>query len=253
MSVCPRCGASSSESARFCAACGAALGADAREARKIVTVLFCDLVGSTSLAERLDPEALRRVLAQYFARSREAVERHGGRVEKFVGDAVFAVFGVPVAHEDDALRAVRAAVELREAIAGLNAELSLLGVELTLRIGVNTGEVLATGRAGDGFVTGDAVVTAKRLEEAAPRGGVLLGPMTHALVRDAVECDPLAPLELKGKRKRLPAHLLRSVRPGVPGVERRLDSPLVGRADELAALQATLGEMVTARECRLVT
>src|SRR6266511_3088048 len=254
MATCPRCGENCSRGARFCPACGAALVEDAREARKTVSVLFCDLAESTRLTERLGPGALRRVLARYFAAARYVLERHGGTVEKFIGDAVLAVFGIPVAHEDDAMRAVRAAAELREAIARLNADLKPLGIELLLRIGVNTGEVAAGGTAaGQSFVTGDAVVTAKRLEEAAPPGEVLLGPATYALVRDAVEAEQLAPLELKGKSEPLAAHLLRTLRPGAPGVERQLDSPLVGRAYELATLQSAFTEAVAARECRLVT
>jgi class 3 adenylate cyclase len=254
MAICPRCAENCSQGARFCPACGAALVEDAREARKTVSVLFCDLAESTMLAERLDPEALRRVLARYFAAARYVLERHGGTVEKFIGDAVLAVFGIPVAHEDDALRAVRAAAELREAMARLNADLKPLGIELLLRTGVNTGEVAAGGAAaGQSFVTGDAVVTAKRLEEAAPPGEVLLGPATYALVRDAVEAEQLAPLELKGKSEPLAAHLLGALRPGAPGVERQLDSPLVGRAYEFATLQSAFTEAVAARECRLVT
>src|SRR5438128_4799393 len=162
MATCSRCGAASGEEARFCAICGAPLAAPAeREARKIVTILFCDLVESTKLAERFDPEALQRLLARYFVGARTIVERHGGTVEKFIGDAVMAVFGVPTIREDDALRAVRAAQELRDA------------VDIPVRIGVNTGEVV-TG-SGDSLVTGDAVNVAARLEQAAGQGEVLLG------------------------------------------------------------------------------
>ncbi|MDQ3875471.1 MAG: AAA family ATPase, partial [Actinomycetota bacterium] len=219
-----------------------------------MTVLFCDLADSTGLAERLDPEALRNVLGRYFDAAREAVERHCGTIEKFVGDAVMAVFGVPVAHEDDALRAVRASVELREAIERLNVELRPLGIELVLRTGVNTGEVVVGEAAvGESLVTGEAVVTAKRLEEAAPPGDVLLGEATYALVRGAVDVDALPPVALKGKREAALAYVLRTLRPGAAGIERRLDSPLVGRRYELATLEATLAEAVAATECRLVT
>ena len=168
-----------------------------REQRKTVTVLFCDLTGSTALGETLDPERLRALLARYFERMKAIVERHGGSVEKFIGDAVMAVFGVPVLHEDDALRAVRAAVEMRDALP----ELGLQG-----RIGVMTGEVV-TGTE-ERLATGDAVNVAARLEQAAQPGEVLIGAPTLALVRDAVEVEPVEPLELKGKAEPVPAYRL---------------------------------------------
>ncbi len=177
--VCPSCAAENRDEARFCDACGAPLtaSAPASEQRKTVTVLFCDVTGSTALGERLDPEALRATMGRYFDVARAAIERHGGTVEKFIGDAVMAVFGVPQVHEDDALRAVRAALELRDA------------VEIDVRIGVNTGGVV-TG-SGDSLVTGDAVNVAARLEQAAAPGEVLIGAETYGLIRDAVEAELL--------------------------------------------------------------
>src|SRR6266576_3618432 len=171
MAVCVACGAENPEGFRHCGFCGASLAAPAapREQRKVVTVVFCDLVGSVALGESRDPEALGALLARYFERMKTIVERHGGLVEKFIGDAVMAVFGVPVVHEDDALRAVRAAVEMRAA-------LPELGVEG--RIGVMTGEVV-TGTE-EPLATGDAVNVAARLEQAAQPGEVLLGEPTLA-------------------------------------------------------------------------
>src|SRR5204862_2898476 len=148
-----------------------------REQRKVVTVLFCDVTGSTELGERLDPEALRALLARYFEQMKGIVERHGGTVEKFIGDAVMAVFGVPIVHEDDALRAVRAASELRDALPALNAELERdYGVSLQIRVGVNTGEVVV-GTA-ERLATGDTVNVAARLEQAAAPDELLLGDET---------------------------------------------------------------------------
>ena len=210
-----------------------------REQRKTVTVLFCDLTGSTALGEELDAETLRIVLARYFERMKTIVERHGGSVEKFIGDAVMAVFGVPVAHEDDALRAVRSAAEMRDALP----ELGLLG-----RIGVMTGEVV-TGTA-ERLATGDAVNVASRLESAAPPGEVLLGEATHELVRASVDVEPVEPLELKGKAKRVPAYRLVHVRP-VP--ERRHDASFVGRERELALLREAWGRVREEQSCELVT
>jgi class 3 adenylate cyclase len=188
-----------------------------REQRKVVTVLFCDVTGSTALGESLDPEALRAVMARYFDVARVAIERHGGTVEKFIGDAVMAVFGVPTVREDDALRAVRAAQELRDA------------VEIDVRIGVNTGEVV-TG-SGDSLVTGDAVNVAARLEQSAAPGDVLLGAGTYALVRDAVDVELLPPIEAKGKSEPVTAYRLVAVT-GDTGAARRSDAPLVGRDRE---------------------
>src|SRR6185369_3685246 len=196
----------------------------ASEVRKVVSVLFCDVTGSTELGERLDPEALRVVLAGYFERMSAIVERHGGSVEKFIGDAVMAVFGVPAVHEDDALRAVRAAAEMRDAIP----ELGLQG-----RIGVMTGEVV-TGTA-ERLATGDPVNVAARLEAAAEPGEVLIGQPTLALVRDAVDVGPLQPLTLKGKSEPVPAYRLVSLRDLPQG---RHGPRFVGRERELAAIGA---------------
>ena len=172
-----------------------------RGARKTVTVVFCDVADSTSLAERLDPESVRDVMSSFFRRMRAALERHGGTVEKFIGDAVMAVFGVPLLHEDDAFRAVRAAQAMREQLDELNVDLQArFGIHVRTRIGVNTGEVVVgDAAAGQALVVGDAVNVAARLEQAAATGEILLGPATYALVRDHVVAEPAAPLELKGK------------------------------------------------------
>ena len=187
----------------------------AGEQRKTVTALFCDVTGSTALGERLDPESLRGVMARYFDLARQVVERHGGSVEKFIGDAVMAVFGIPVLHEDDALRAVRAAAELRDGLAGLNEGLVRdYGTTLELRIGVNTGEVV-TGTE-ERLATGDAVNVTARLEQAAQPGEILLGAETRALLRDAVVVEEMEPLELKGKTAPVAAYRLVSVRSEAP-------------------------------------
>jgi class 3 adenylate cyclase len=165
--ICPNCGKQSPEGFRFCGFCSTALTlGEGNEVRKVVTVVFSDVIGSTSLGEHLDPESL---MSRYFEVARAAFERHGGTVEKFIGDAVVAVFGVPVAHEDDALRATRAAFELRESIVDLNEELERTwGAHLRVRIGINTGDVVAGDPAsGQSFVSGDVVNVAARLEQGA--------------------------------------------------------------------------------------
>ena len=181
----------------------ASLAADSgrREVRKTVTVVFSDLVGSTPLGERLDPESLREVVTRYYDRAAEVLTRHGGTVAKFIGDAVMAVYGIPSLHEDDALRAVRGASELGDALAELNAELqATLGVRLALRTGVNTGELVVGNLVhGQDVVVGDAVNVAAWLEQAAGPGEVLIGERTWRLVRDAVTVEPVASLALKGK------------------------------------------------------
>ncbi|MHB1243757.1 MAG: adenylate/guanylate cyclase domain-containing protein, partial [Gaiellaceae bacterium] len=222
--------------------------------RKTVTLVFCDVAGSTPLGERLDPEALRGVWSRYHETAREVLERHGGTIEKFVGDAVMAAFGIPVVHEDDALRAVRAAAELREELAALNDELDReFGVRIEVRTGVNTGEVIAGDPAqGDPFATGDAVVVAQRLEAAAGPGEILVGDATMRLVRDAVAAEPLPALALKGKADPVDAWRLLAVDPDASGVARRLDSTLVGRDQELGLLRAELDRAVAERAVRVV-
>jgi class 3 adenylate cyclase/tetratricopeptide (TPR) repeat protein len=241
VSVCAACGHDLPEEAKFCLECGApvAPAAASREQRKTVTVLFCDVVGSTALGESTDPEALRALLARYFGRMKQIVERHGGSVEKFVGDAVMAVFGVPLVHEDDALRACRAAVEMRDALP----ELGVRG-----RIGLNTGEVV-TGTE-ERLATGDAVNVAARLEQAAEPGEVLIGAETIRLVRDAVELGEERLLEVKGKADRVAAHPLLAV---TGEVSRRFDVPIVGRVRERRALDDAWERVRSERSCHLFT
>ena len=215
--------------------------------RKVVTVLFCDLVGSTALGEATDPEALRARMQRYFADVQAVVERHGGVVEKFVGDAVMAVFGIPAAHEDDALRALRAAWEMREPIAthGLDA-----------RIGVNTGEVVVgEGQTPEGqtLVTGDPVNVAARLEQAAASGEILIGPQTRLLTRDAIDAEPVDALELKGKSEPVKAYRLLGVHADAQAIERRLETPLVGRRRERERLWRDYEDAVADRACHLFT
>ena len=225
------------------------------QARKTVTVLFCDVTGSTALGERLDPEALREVIQSFFRHMREVIERHGGTVEKFIGDAVMAVFGVPRVREDDALRAVRAAADMQAALAEANEGFERdLGTRIEARIGVNTGEVIAGDPStGESFVSGDAVNLAARLEQAAAPGEVFLGATTYRLVRAAVIAEPLAPLDLKGKTEPVEAYRLVVVESGGEMLPRRLDAPLVGRERELDALKRIYDEAVEAPACRLVT
>jgi class 3 adenylate cyclase len=257
VTTCARCGQANPEGARFCSACAAPLanpGSSPVGVRKTVTIVFCDVTGSTSLGERLDPEALRGILQRYFTELKTILERHGGTVEKFIGDAVMAVFGVPVLHEDDAIRAVRAAAEMGEAIDRLNSDAPDGSVAIAVRTGVNTGEVVAgDSSSAHGFVTGDAVNVAARLEQAASPGEILIGGQTHALVRDAVRCEPVASLELKGKSESIPAFRLIEVFPWAPGHARRLDSPMVGREAELAQLQQAYASARQGRGCVTIT
>ncbi len=252
MLTCPSCGRENPEGFEFCGFCRSPLaGADAAEVRKTVTVLFCDVTGSTSLAERLDPESMRNVMSRFFAEMRAVLERHGGTVEKFIGDAVMAVFGIPSVHEDDALRAVRAASEMREALAILNDELERdRGVTIASRIGVHTGEVVAGDpTAGQTLVTGDAVNVAARLEQAAAPGQILLGETTLRLVRDAVTTEPIQPLALKGKTEPVRASALIDVAPRAVGPTRHHVAPMVGRKEELDALREAVGRATRDRRC----
>jgi class 3 adenylate cyclase/tetratricopeptide (TPR) repeat protein len=223
--------------------------------RKTVTIVFTDVIDSTPLGEQLDAETYRRVISRYFIEVSRVLEHHGGTVEKFIGDAVMAVFGIPVVHEDDALRAVRAAGEMREALGALNQELRAeYGIELGTRTGINTGEVVAGDPSGGhAFVTGEAVVVAQRLEAAASPGEILIGDATHRLVRNAVLTEPLDPLDLKGKSEPVLSWRLLGVVAGAPAVARRLDAPMVGRENELSQLRAAFEQAVRDQTAHLVT
>jgi class 3 adenylate cyclase len=225
------------------------------EARKTVTIVFSDVAGSTSLGDRLDPEALRRVMERYFAEMRSVLERHGGTVEKFIGDAVMAAFGIPAAHEDDALRAVRAAAEMGDRLADLNEELEReRGVSLEVRTGVDTGEVVTGDPSGGQFyATGDAVNVAARLEQAAEPGEILLGEQTYRLVQDAVRVELVGPLTLKGKAGPVAPYRLLEVVKGAPAFARRFDTPFVGRQEELAQLLGCFNRSVGEKTPLLVT
>ena len=238
--------------------CGSQLGVTEvvpEEVRKIVTCVFSDLKGSTPLAERLDTETLREVLNQYFNTMRAVLERHGGTVEKYIGDAIMAVFGLPQLHEDDALRAVRAAAEMQEELVRINAGFEeIYGVRLENRTGVNTGEVVAGDvSVGHRLVTGDTVNVAARLEQNAPTMEILLGEKTYRLVKDAVEAEEVEPLQLKGKSEPMAAYRLISVGHHEEGVARRFDAPMVGRSDDLDALMDAMTDAVETRTCQVVT
>jgi DNA-binding SARP family transcriptional activator len=222
--------------------------ADRAPDRRTVTVLFCDLVDSTELASRLDPEAYRRLLERYFATVGAPIERHGGTLEKFIGDAVMAVFGVPELHEDDALRAVRAAVELREALGDLDEEAAAeWDVRVQARIGVNSGEVHVLSRPGENLrISGAAASVAAHLEHGALRGEILLGEETHRLVRDAVRAEPVEIEDLHAWR-------LEDLVAGAPAYARRLDAPLVGREEELERLRGAYENARADERCRVVT
>ena len=224
------------------------------EVRKTVTTIFCDVTGSTTLGEDRDPELMRRVMTRYFDEMRAALEAHGGTVEKFIGDAVMAVFGTPIVHEDDALRALRAALEMRERLALLNEELEeSFGVQLEIRIGVCTGEVVAGDPTrAETFVTGDSVVVAQRLEAAADPGEILVAESTYRLARETILAEPLEPLELKGKSKPVNAFRLLGLDTAGTGAP-RLRSPMVGRGRERRLLQDAFARAVQGRTCHLFT
>jgi class 3 adenylate cyclase/tetratricopeptide (TPR) repeat protein len=237
---------------RRCASCGAALatGDTARESRRMVTIVFADPKPKTADGAPLSPDRTRVVMSQYVETMRPILERHGGTVEKFIGDALMAVFGLPVRHEDDAVRAVRAAGEMRAALVVLNAQLQArFGVTLANPVGVNTGIVVA-GDASEGqrLVTGDAVNVAARLEQTAGTGEVLLGDLTRRLVGSAVETDAVKPLRLKGKAEPVPAHRLVRVM-GTGSANRRHDLPLVGRDDELETIRSVFRTATRDRQC----
>ena len=259
MPFCNNCGAENPDGARFCSNCGRPftvappLPHERHELRKTVTVVFCDVADSTGLGERLDPEVTRGVMSRYFEEMRGVLERHGGTVEKFIGDAVMAVFGVPTLHEDDAIRAVTAAAEMSAARDALNAELEQRwGVRISTRTGVNTGEVVAGDPSrGDSFVIGDAVNLAARLEQKAPIGEILVGDATARLVRSAAELEDAGLMDVKGKAEPVRAWRLM----GMPDSRARRQSgmQLVGRGHQLGALESSFEAAVEGCQCRLVT
>jgi class 3 adenylate cyclase/tetratricopeptide (TPR) repeat protein len=250
--VCRQCGRENADDSRFCSGCGASLAAPAaaqREERKVVTILFADLVGFTSQAEQLDPEDVRATLSPYYAQLREELERHGGTVEKFIGDAVMAVFGAPVAHEDDPERAVRAAFAIRESI--------VEDGRLQVRIAVTTGEALVTLDArtgeGEGMVAGDVVNTAARLQTAAPVNGILVDESTQRATRQAIDYSELEPVAAKGKTEPVRVWEARAARSRFGVDVAQEGAPLVGRQRELDFLTDALTRAREERAPQLVT
>jgi class 3 adenylate cyclase/tetratricopeptide (TPR) repeat protein len=250
--TCPNCGRENPDDARFCSNCATPLedAPPAREERKVVTVLFCDLVGSTARAERMDPEDVRALLSGYHERVRAELERHGGTVEKFIGDAVMALFGAPTAHEDDPERAVRAALAVREWANERE--------DLQVRIGITTGEVLvslgASRERGEGMASGDVVNTAARLQSAAAVNGILVDETTHRATERAIEYADSPPVRAKGKEEPIGVWQPVQARSRFGVDVRQIGrSPLVGRRRELAALQGTLERVIAEREPQLVT
>jgi class 3 adenylate cyclase/tetratricopeptide (TPR) repeat protein len=256
---CPSCGEENAENARFCSSCGAPLGegaAPGAEERKVVSVLFVDLVGFTARSDRADPEDVRSRLRVYHELLKREIERFGGTVEKFIGDAVMAVFGAPVAHEDDAERAVRASLRITQAIAELNEERP--GLDLSIRAAVNTGEAVVSLGArpehGEGFVTGDVVNVASRLQGLAPAGGVVVGELTYRVTRTAIDYEELGPIGVKGKDEPVPIWRALAARSrfGVD-VDQGARTPLIGREHELSLLEDLYRRSVREQSPQLVT
>jgi class 3 adenylate cyclase/tetratricopeptide (TPR) repeat protein len=250
--ACPRCGRENPDDASFCSACGTRLEAapaPAREERKVVSILFADLVGFTSQAERLDPEDVRATLSPYYARLRSELERHGGTVEKFIGDAVMAVFGAPVAHEDDPERAVRAGLAIRDAI--------VEDGRLQVRVAVTTGEALVALHAapaeGEGMVAGDVVNTAARLQNAAPVNGVLVDETTYRATRQRIDYRQAERVQAKGKAEPVPVWEATEARSRFGVDVEQAGAAFVGRRRELNFLADTLARAREAREAQLVT
>ena len=258
MATCPRCAEENPERARFCLACAAPLVAATgpEEERKVVSILFVDLVGFTASSDRVDPEDVRARLRPYHARLKQEIERFGGTVEKFVGDAVMAGFGAPAAHEDDAERAVRAGLRILEAIEELN--MAEPGLELSVRAAVDTGEAVVALRArpaaGEGFVTGDVVNTAARLQQAAPVGTLVVGQQTFETTKHAIEYDALEPISVKGKAEPLCVWLAKRARsPLDVDAEQGDRSPFIGRKHELGLLKETYSRTLRESSIQLVT
>lgn len=258
--TCPQCPEPPPDGAAFCPRCGtpcvSAAGSATAEERRVVTLVFCDLVGSTALSGRLDPETLRAVILRYFALMRARIEEHGGTVEKFIGDAVMAVFGVPARHEDDAHRALAAALSMVTGLDGLNAELEREhGVRLAVRIGVNTGEVVVSADPGarQALVSGEVVNIAARLEQHAGTGEILIGPATLRAAGRSAVTEPAGALSLKGVGAPVPAHRLLALHEDDPERVRRFDTPFIGRAQELAELRLLLRKLEADPRSHLVT
>ncbi len=255
MVVCPHCAEENPERARFCLACGRPLAAEAPpgEERKVVSVLFVDLVGFTSRSDQADPEDVRATLRPYHERVKVDIERFGGTVEKFIGDAVMAVFGAPVSHEDDAERAVRSALRILDTIEELRAE----GLEISVRAAVTTGEaVVALGarpERGEGIVTGDVVNTAARLQSAAPVGAVIVDEPTRRSTESTITFEPLESVAAKGKAEPITVWRATHARSRVGQPEAATHAPFVGREHERALLSDTFARAERESSVQLVT
>ena len=250
MATCRSCGFEYERGFKFCPECGAGLSAPSEARRRPIATLFCDLVGSTELGERLDAEQLRNVLDRYFDAMRAAVIHHGGAVEKFIGDAVVGTFGLSEAHEDDALRAVRAALEMREAAAELDRMIADPQVRVLVRIAIDCGEAFADeASAAQGRIVGDVFNTAARLQTAAAPGDVLVSAAAERMLRGHVDLAPLGPIQLKGKAERVHAHRVLALHPQPI----RAGTPLVGRNRHLMMLRHALEDAIDDDACVLVT
>src|SRR5713101_2899541 len=292
--VCPHCGTVNVPAAKFCIECGTALvskgesteplpelvppvpmpqeavNAESKltppEERRVVTIMFADIIGSTPLADRLDPEDMRAILVGYFNLMTEQIRRHGGTVEKYIGDAVMAVFGMPVAHEDDPDRAIRAALDMQKALHDFNQRRQAQDAEATqlqMRIGINTGEVAAPGNSRsnryDFLITGDAVNVAARLQQVAAPNTILVGERTYLATREVFDFYPMAPLRLKGKPEPVRAWVVEGFRSRTPAIIQHprgiegLEAPLVGRDLELTLIHATYARVQAERHSHLIT